>query len=143
VTLSIDRSDYDELRRHAEKSYPREACGVLLGDCAGTARSVRSVVQCSNACIESPQNRYRIEPAELLRVQRRAREAGQSILGFYHSHPDRPAYWSATDLEEAHWSGCSYLIIAVDSGRVGAARSFVLVDDGDAKHFEHEDIELY
>jgi proteasome lid subunit RPN8/RPN11 len=49
------------------------------------------------------------------------------LVGFYHSHPDHPALWSATDLEQAHWIGCSYVITAVDKGIATETAAFVLI----------------
>jgi proteasome lid subunit RPN8/RPN11 len=44
----------------------------------------------------------------------------------YHSHPDHPARWSPTDLAEAHWFGCSYVITSVDKGKAAITNSFEL-----------------
>src|SRR5204862_1515819 len=63
-----------------------------------------------NTRTDSPQNRYNIDPKELVHIQREGREREEDIIGFYHSHPDHPAQWSKTDLAEAHWFGCSYVI---------------------------------
>ena len=71
---------------------------------------------CGNTRTDSPANRYHISPSELVRIQRDALLAGHDIVGFYHSHPDHPAQWSATDLAEAHWTGCSYVITSVEKG---------------------------
>jgi proteasome lid subunit RPN8/RPN11 len=60
-------------------------------------------------------------------VQRDARDRGLEIIGFYHSHPDHPAEWSPTDLAEAHWIGCSYVITSVDGGKATLTRSFALI----------------
>jgi proteasome lid subunit RPN8/RPN11 len=68
--------------------------------------------------------------------------AGHDIVGFYHSHPDHPARWSATDLAEAHWTGCSYLITSVEKGRAVLTNSFLLLDQEEAKHFEDEPLEV-
>jgi proteasome lid subunit RPN8/RPN11 len=83
-------------------------------------------------------NRYQISPAELVRIQREAMLAGRDIVGFYHSHPDHPARWSATDLAEAHWTGCSYLITSVELGRAVLTNSFLLLGHEEEKHFEDE-----
>src|SRR5947207_12613809 len=42
---------------------------------------------------------------------------------FRSSHPDHPAKWSATDLAEAHWLGCSYVITSVDRGHAQDRKS--------------------
>ena len=67
-----------------------------------------------------------------------------SIAGFYHSHPDHPAQWSQTDLAEAHWLGCSYVITAVAKGVAAQTNSFRLAGDTEEnKRFELEQIEVH
>ena len=125
--LKLRQTDYDEIRRHGEATYPHECCGILLGAIASDdAREVRATVRCGNTRTDSPQNRYNIDPSELVRVQREARERDLDIVGFYHSHPDHPARWSATDFEEAHWIGCSYVITGVEKGKASVTNSFAL-----------------
>ena len=81
---------------------------------------------------DSPENRYHIDPAELVRIQRKAALTGQDIVGFYHSHPDCPAKWSRTDLDEAHWTGCSYVITSVEHGKAVQTNSFLLLEKNTA-----------
>jgi proteasome lid subunit RPN8/RPN11 len=144
MALRIQKTLFEQLRLHGEETYPHECCGVLVGefDEAG-GRTVRSVVKCGNTRTDSPQNRYHISPGELVRIQREAGLAGHDIVGFYHSHPDWPARWSSTDLDEAHWTGCSYVITSVEKGKVVLTNSFVLQGAEEAKHFEDEAIEVY
>ena len=124
--LKLRPADYDEIRRHGEEIYPHECCGVLLGAIADDTREVRATVRCGNTRIDSPHNRYNIDPRELVRVQREARDRYLDIVGFYHSHPDHPARWSPTDFQEAHWIGCSYVITSVEKGRAAQTNSFAL-----------------
>jgi len=124
--LIINNADYEWLRRHGEETYPFECCGALLGRLTDAGREVGAVVRCSNTRVDRAQDRYNIDPKELLRLQREADERGLAIVGFYHSHPDHPARWSQTDLEEAHWLGCSYVITSVEAGRAIETCSFVL-----------------
>ncbi len=124
--LNLQASDYDKIRRHGEETYPNECCGILVGTSEGGIRSVRSVVRCNNVRTDSSQTHYHIDPRELVRAQREARESGLDIIGFYHSHPDHPAQWSPTDLEQAHWIGCSYVITSVESGKAAQTNSFAL-----------------
>ena len=124
--LRFARADYDEIRRHGEETYPHECCGILLGVSDGDVRTVRQTTRCGNTRFDSPQNRYHIDPRELVRAQREAHERGLDIVGFYHSHPDHPARWSPTDFEEAHWIGCSYVITSVEQGRAAVTNSFAL-----------------
>lgn len=137
--LSIAQAEYDALRNHGEETYPHECCGALLGKPAADGRVVEAIARCGNTRTDSPQNRYHIAPQELVRIQRQARERGLDIVGFYHSHPDHPAQPSSTDLAEAHWIGCSYVITSVQQGRAADTNSFALAgNDEEDKHFEAE-----
>ena len=141
--LKLARSHYDALRQHGEETYPHECCGVLLGRVDDDARVVTSIARCGNTRDDSPQNRYNIDPKELIRIQREARERGEDIIGFYHSHPDHPPRWSPTDLAEAHWFGCSYVITSVEKGKAVATKSFELTgSEENDKTFVDEKIEV-
>ncbi|MGA3125765.1 MAG: M67 family metallopeptidase [Candidatus Korobacteraceae bacterium] len=144
MALRIQKTLLEGLRQHGEESYPHECCGALVGDFdAAGNRMVRSVIRCGNMRTDSPQKRYQISPAELVRVQREARLAGREIVGFYHSHPDHPAQWSSTDLAEAYWSGCSYVITSVEERKAVDTNSFLLTGNEETKRFEDEAIEVY
>lgn len=133
--LKIGLSHYHSIRQHGEETYPHECCGVLLGEFEGETRLVTSIARCGNTRTDSPQNRYHIDPKELVRIQREGRARGEDIVGFYHSHPDHPAQWSSTDLAEAHWFGCSYVITSVEKGKAVLTNSFALqgTDEEDKK----------
>ena len=141
--LKIDKSHYEALRCHGEETYPYECCGVLLGTMNGEQRIVTSTARCGNTRDDSPHNRYHIDPRELVRIQREGRERGEDIVGFYHSHPDHPARWSPTDLAEAHWFSCSYVITSVAKGKAEVTNSFELSGNDEAdKKFVDEKIEI-
>ncbi|HTK96015.1 MAG TPA: M67 family metallopeptidase [Terriglobales bacterium] len=125
--LKLPKKIAEELRAHAERVYPEECCGVLLGTNAGEERAVQEARACAN-WDASPRRRYAIAPQDLVRAQREARERGLAIVGFYHSHPDHAAAPSATDSKEAYWDGCSYVIVETQAGRAGELRSYVLRD---------------
>ncbi len=126
--LKMRREQHEALRQHGEETYPHECCGVLAradGEDDGV-RTVTSVARAGNTRTDSAHNRYNIDPKELIRIQREGRERGEDIVGFYHSHPDHPAQWSQTDLAEAHWFGCSYVITSVEKGKAALTNSFEL-----------------
>ena len=143
--LRLSRQDYAALRRHGEETYPHECCGILLGhtDDAGI-RIVTSTARCRNTRTDSPHNRYNIDPRDQIRIQREGRERGEDVIGYYHSHPDHPARWSATDLAEAPWSGYSYVITSVEKGKAASTNSFELAGSDEAdKRFVDEPIEIH
>jgi len=141
--LCIGTEALAELRLHGEEGYPEEACGVLLGRSAGGKRQVTGVVRCGNEHPGPRARRYAIAPRELLRAQQLARQRGEEIVGFYHSHPDEAARWSPTDLAEAHWLGCSYLVTRVCHGRAEATTSYLLDGTGEEdKRFTDEELRV-
>ncbi len=142
--LTIPHSAYATLRQHGEETYPHECCGVLLGSFNDDgSKTVVRIARCSNTRADSPHNRYSIDPKELIRIQREGRERGEDIVGFYHSHPDHPAQWSTTDLAEAHWFGCSYVITSVEDGKAVLTNAFELVGTDEAdKKFVDETVKV-
>jgi proteasome lid subunit RPN8/RPN11 len=143
MALRIAKVELDKLRLHGEESYARECCGVLVGDISEDGvKHVYSAVRCVNTHTDSAQAFYNIDPVELRRVERDAIRRGYNIVGFYHSHPDWPARWSQNDLEEAHWTGCSYVITSVQRGQAKETNSFDLVGEEEKKRFEAEEIQV-
>jgi proteasome lid subunit RPN8/RPN11 len=135
--ITIPSAAYSALRQHGEETYPHECCGVLLGQFADDgSKTVASIARAGNTRDDSPHNRYNIDPKELIRIQREGRARGEDIVGFYHSHPDHPPRWSTTDLAEAHWFGCSYVITSVEKGKAAVTNSFELTG------FEEDDKKL-
>lgn len=139
--LKLRQPIYDEICRHGEETYPHECCGALLGWFEGDTRIVSASVRCRNTRTDSAGDRYEIDPVEVVRIQRDARTRGLDIIGFYHSHPDHPAYWSRTDLEQAYWLGCSYVITRVEKGQTRLTRSFALTGSSvEDKAFVEEEL---
>ena len=142
-TLRLPHAVFQELRVHGEETYPHECCGALLGRPTPDGWRVESAIRAGNTRIDSAHNRYQIAPIELVRIEREARSRGLEIAGFYHSHPDHPAQWSATDFAEAHWLGCSYVITEVAQGKAAATNSFLLSGNSEeSKQFLPETIQV-
>ena len=104
------------------------------------SKRVQLVTRCSNEHEDPSRSWYQINPRDVVRIQREAAGRGEDIVGFYHSHPDDAARWSSSDLEEAHWTGCSYVITSVQQGKAAEINSFELTGDGVSKGFVDESI---
>ncbi len=138
-TLTLSEANLQALRARGEETYPHECCGILLGHLRGEVNEVVELMRAGNTRTDSAHNRYHIAPQELITAQRAGRKSGLDIVGFYHSHPDHPAQWSATDFAEAHWFGCSYVITAVMQGRATVTNAFLLRGTNeDDKRFEDQ-----
>jgi len=105
-------------------------------------RAVSLTIRCENARQDDPEHRYSIHPERLIAAVKLARSRNEEVIGFYHSHPDHSARYSSTDLENAHWFDCSYVIISVERGHASRTLSFVLTGSEEAKSFQDEEIEI-
>jgi proteasome lid subunit RPN8/RPN11 len=117
-----------QITAHAEAVYPEECCGILVGT---AGRALRRVEAENVAAAPLRRRRYVIPPELLLAVHREVRGTEEDVVGYYHSHPDRPAEPSAFDLEHA-LAGTTYLIAGLDAGRVRAMRCWRLGTDGES-----------
>jgi proteasome lid subunit RPN8/RPN11 len=134
-SLDVAAPDLQAIGRHAERTYPEECCGFLLGAVAHGVTRVARVVPAANERQDSRHNRFVMSPETVLAAHKEARATGLSVVGYYHSHPDHPAEPSDFDREHA-WPGLSYLIVSVRGGQVDRARSWRLRDD--RERFEEE-----
>ena len=142
--LRIAHAACQAMRLHGERTYPNECCGALLGRSVAGCWEVVAAVEARNASTGSARNRYSIAPADLVRIEREARRQQLAIAGYYHSHPGHPAEWSPTDLAEAHWLGCVYVITSVLRGRAEDTRAFLLAGEREeSKRFERLGIEIF
>lgn len=141
--LRMSRAVYEVIRAHGEETYPYECCGVLLGRPLENGWQAEIAVRAENSRIDSAHNRYGIAPGELVKIERQSRELGLEIAGFYHSHPGHPAEWSVTDLYEAHWIGCSYVITEIAHGHAAVTNAFLLAGTTEEnKEFEQQEIQI-
>ena len=110
-----------------ENAYPRECCGFLLGSWQGTKGTVKRVLRARNDH-RSPGG-YTISPQAYLEAETVARREHQTVIGFYHSHPDTDARPSETDRRHA-LPGCAYVIVSVKGGRATDLKAWTLSPDG-------------
>ncbi len=120
----------NQIRSLGEREYPYECCGLLLGHFEDDGRkSLVELFPISNAREEEARRRrFLIEPAELLRGERHAREQQLDVIGFYHSHPEDSGVPSQYDLDHA-WPVYSYVIVSVQSGKAVNLFSWEMQED--------------
>jgi proteasome lid subunit RPN8/RPN11 len=126
IELSVEA--LAKIKKWAEEAYPYEACGILIGSVLAEGKRVIRVMPVANRRADSPHNRYLIDPETVYRLENDLRGSEQSILGFFHSHPDAPALPSDYDLQHA-WPWYSYLIVPVGAGHAGEAACWNLKED--------------
>lgn len=128
MAIIFEKTHLTDIQQHGEAAHPHECCGFLFGRVEDDRYIVQQTLRAQNQRRDSPHNRYQISPAEYLRAERLAAEAGLEIIGFYHSHPDHPARPSQFDLENA-WPGLVYVIVGVNQGRADKTTAWELTDD--------------
>jgi proteasome lid subunit RPN8/RPN11 len=123
--IEVRQAVLDELVAHAREEAPIECCGVLVG----SARRIERAVRARNK-LGSP-TRYLIDPADQIAAMKSARERGEAVVGFYHSHPSSSPAPSETDRAEAAYPGHCYLIVSPGSATESPqVRGFRLQDSG-------------
>lgn len=106
MPVELTREVVEELLLAAARAYPREACGLLLGEPgrithALPARNVHA----------RPETHFEIDPQTLVDAHRAARSGGPQVLGYYHAHPLGPPRPSAEDIRMAAGDGSIWAII--------------------------------
>ena len=114
-----------KLESHALEGMPAEVCGILLGSSCEGRVLVQRALPARNRNREQPNTRYDLDPTDLLAGEEAAREAGQGVVGIYHSHPEQPALPSELDRSGA-WTGWSYVIVSVAGEQVQDLRAWRL-----------------
>ena len=117
------------IREFAATAYPNEGCGVLLGRFGGDRVEVVDASSGNNLNIERARDRYVLDPADIVRADRDARQRYLDIVGFWHSHPDHPARPSQFDTDHA-WVDYLYIIVNTTADGAGDLNGFTLVEEG-------------
>lgn len=130
MVMRISRACLEQILGAARANPEQEICGLLLG----RNHDVLEVRSATNSA-DAPEKRFEIDPAELIRVHKVARNGGLPILGHYHSHPNGSTEPSACDAEMALDQGALWLICAPDgryqlwrAGREGLHGCFTKMD---------------
>ncbi|MCK4847064.1 MAG: M67 family metallopeptidase [Deltaproteobacteria bacterium] len=137
--VKLTKAIFDKIIEDSKNAYPHECCGALLGNADGDEKSVSTARLLQNMNKERAADRYEIDPAELLKVEKEGAKEGLDVVGFYHSHPDHPSKPSGFDRERA-WPDYSYIIVAVAGGTEVEAESWTFTEM-DAP-FEVEEIKI-
>ncbi len=128
---------YQQIQHHAERAYPSECCGLLLGETKGQCKSVRRIMETENDAVEMKHKRYCIPPKALLAAENLVREKGWDVLGVYHSHPDHPPRPSEFDRKRAILY-FEYIIVGVSKGRVTETGCWIMKKE--ESEFESEEL---
>jgi proteasome lid subunit RPN8/RPN11 len=136
--IEVNQTVIEAVTAHAERDYPHECGGMLIGNFGVGKKYVIEAFPLENAREEEARHdRILILPKDVMRAERFARERNLEVVGYYHSHPDDAAVPSQYDLDHAMpvWS---YIIISVLDGKAADLRSWVM--ENDRSRFVEEEI---
>lgn len=124
--LEIAHDAYFAMLAAAYRSYPLEACALLIGT-FGQQR-IDHIVVAQNT--DSSARTYSIGPKAFLDAEEKYGTAGLDVVGVMHSHTHTDAYPSPTDIDKADnpfLAGWKYVIVSLrDTAPV--LRSYVFDD---------------
>ena len=144
---SIRRASMDAIVAQAEREFPFECCGFIIGD--GAVEEVRAIGNIQNAMHakdaagfpRDARTAFVMEPKEHLAVMNEVDRRKLALRVVYHSHPDHDAYFSATDRAQAcsfdplepDYPDTVYIVLSIRAGKFARAAAFAW--DSEKKEF--------
>jgi proteasome lid subunit RPN8/RPN11 len=127
VEVRLEAEAEAALRQFAAAAYPNEGCGVLIGVIHADVERIHVVEATSgrNLRTDRPDDRYELDPSDIVAAERSARTRSLDIVGFWHSHPDHPAKPSDFDTDRA-WPDYAYLIVSTTAAGPRDVRAWVI-----------------
>jgi proteasome lid subunit RPN8/RPN11 len=135
---SIASASMDAIVAHAEREFPFECCGFVIGD--STTEEVRPITNIQNrkhaedpaAFPRDARTAFLMEPREHLAVMNEVDRRKLELRVVYHSHPDHDAYFSPTDRAQAcsfdpsepDYPDTIYIVMSVRGGKFVNAAAF-------------------
>ena len=106
--VQLPQAIADSIIAHAREGKPEEICGILRGRGSEAFELMRG-----QNMAEDKIDNYTVDPRTLL-LQFEFEDAGDEMMGIYHSHPISVAYPSATDAWNAHYPDSIYFICSLE-----------------------------
>jgi proteasome lid subunit RPN8/RPN11 len=144
--VRIPKAVYEFIARWAEKAYPHEGCGLLIGrfakdggkevvrlaELTNLAKRVEPGAQQDVRFSTLPAERrehgggteFVMSPDDFNRETLKAEKEGFDVVGVIHTHPDHPPRPSAIDASQPFLAQWSNIIVAVDKGRTREMKSW-------------------
>lgn len=150
----ITRSSFDQMAAQAEREFPDECCGFLIGGAAGEeVRPARNIQNEKHA--EDPtrftrdaRTAFLMDPRDHLAVLKEIDQRKLGLKAVYHSHPDHDAYFSPTDRAQAcsfdpsepDYPDTMHIVMSVRTGKFVRAAAFVW--DAERKDFVETELKI-
>jgi proteasome lid subunit RPN8/RPN11 len=126
--IKIEKQLINRIKENGEKTYNAECCGAIFGIQDIGAYFITELLEFNNERSDNRERRYLISPNQYMQSERIAAEKKLDLLGFYHSHPDHPAFPSQFDTEHA-FPNFIYMIVSIQKGKAENLTSWKLFED--------------
>ena len=148
TSILIPNEVHQRISYWAEKAYPQEGCGLLIGEFESKDKKrVARFAPLSNELLTKnvnnaptlPQHRqgegsgrteFVMNPQEFNQETVRAEKEGLDVIGIVHTHPDHPPKPSSIDASQPFLAGWSNIIVGVEKGKTKAMKSWFRESDG-------------
>jgi proteasome lid subunit RPN8/RPN11 len=134
--MNITKETIEDIYSHALETYPDECCGIVTGkDAKQTVHKCVNIQNKLNA--DDPQRyprdaktAYAIDRTAAETIYTGAKEKGENVIAFYHSHIDCDAYFSQTDKEaqivfgEPEFPAALQIVVSVIKKQVCGIKAF-------------------
>ena len=121
--LNLPATLLAQIEDEARTAYPRECCGLLVGQRCGDLVDVFLAHPAANVAERG--DRFEIDPQTQFTLLRALRGTEHAVVGCYHSHPGGDAEPSQTDAQSAAESDFLWLIVAVTQTAVTGVNAFM------------------
>lgn len=151
---TIRRASLEQIVAQAEREFPFECCGLIIGDSA--TEEVRPIANIQNQkhaenptdFVRDARTAFLMDPKAHLAVMNEIDRRKLALTAVYHSHPDHDAYFSPTDRAQActfdpaepDYPGTIYIVLSVKSGRFARAAAFAW--DAQRKDFAETELQI-
>jgi proteasome lid subunit RPN8/RPN11 len=159
----ISKETFDFISRWAEKAYPHEGCGLLIGRFSGNKKEVVRLASLTNLNknmgtkmerstdarfstlpddrkVSGGNREFVMDPNEFNQETLKAEKEGLDIVGIIHTHPDHPPRPSQIDSSQPFLAQWSNIIVAVEKGHTKEMKSWFR--EWDNQPFVEESIEV-
>ena len=132
-SIVFSEDDIGFIQKCGEIAYPAEACGLITGTLsAGRRLIVHQVREAKNILAAERQDRFEVDAATRIQIEKECRRSGLRVIAHFHSHPDQPAIPSKTDLLRAYEPNLIWVICGVEDGVTSEIKAHRLKKDGNA-----------
>ena len=129
--VTLPRDVLAAMLAHVAAGYPNEACGALAGDARGRVTKDYPTANAST----TPRDFSEIGASDLLAIWNEIDERDWTMLAYYHSHPESPAYPSPRDILWSHgWPGTYYIIFSFETPAAPVVRAFLITGEDVAEY---------